>query len=48
MVIKKSGDVTYTNPLKRTDSVDKAVTDYSKKDTRDIVSGQVKCTPESQ
>lgn len=36
------------NPLKQTDSVDKAVTDYSKQDTRYIASGQEKCTPEAQ
>ncbi|KAJ0413301.1 hypothetical protein BJY00DRAFT_297103, partial [Aspergillus carlsbadensis] len=44
MPIASSKDITYTNPVKRTNSVDEAIISYSKKDTRQISSAVVRCT----
>lgn len=44
-MLTSANDVEYTNPIKRTDSVDQAVIAYSKTDTRDIASARVNCTP---
>lgn len=48
MAITSASKVKYTNPIKRTNSVDKAVMAYSQTDNRDIASATVKCTPKAK
>lgn len=47
MVITTSTDISYTDPLKRTDSADLAVKLYSQRDTRDLAQAVVRCTPQA-
>ncbi|PLB47736.1 hypothetical protein P170DRAFT_476413 [Aspergillus steynii IBT 23096] len=46
MPLTEPKDIGYTNPQRRSPSVDRAVTVYSEKDTREINGATVKCTPE--
>ncbi|KAI0414359.1 hypothetical protein F5X98DRAFT_377813 [Xylaria grammica] len=45
MATDNSGNVHYTDASKRTPSADRAVTQYSQTDSRNISSALIRCTP---